>query len=41
MARYIPANKIKPNQYTYGNEWYFTSDGKEYIGYYYLKLDFI
>ena len=36
MANYIPANKIKPNQYTYGNEWYKSSSGEEYIGFYYL-----
>ena len=36
MAKYYPKNKIKTNQYTYGNEWFGVSDGEEYIGFYYL-----
>ena len=36
MARYVPASRIKTNQYTYGGEWFNVSDGEEYVGFYYL-----
>ena len=36
MAQYYPKNRIKTNQYTYGNEWFGVNDGLEYIGFYYI-----
>ena len=32
---YIPANRIKPNLYTRGNEYVRKSNRKNYIGFYY------
>lgn len=36
---YYPKNKVSPSQYTRGNEYVFTSSGKDYIGYYYKAFD--
>jgi hypothetical protein len=36
---YYPKNKVSPSQYTKGNEYIFSSSGKDYIGYYYKAFD--
>ena len=36
---YYPKNKVSPSQYTKGNEYIFSSNGKDYIGYYYKAFD--
>ena len=36
---YYPKNKVSPSQYTKGNEYVFSSSGKDYIGYYYKAFD--
>ena len=36
---YIPANRIKPNLYTRGNEYVKKSNRKNYIGFYYSLAD--
>ena len=36
---YIPANRIKPNLYTKGNEYIIKSNRKNYIGFYYSLWD--
>ncbi len=35
----IPLNKIQPNKYTRGGEFYISSTGKDYQGYYCIVLD--
>jgi hypothetical protein len=36
---YYPPNKIKPNQYTSGNEYVVAQDRSNYIGYYFTTFD--